>query len=296
MQITSKAKINLVLDITERRADGYHVVRMVMQTLALGDEIALSVRLSDATRISLSCSDPELPCDERNLAFRAAQLLTDICPDKLNGQEISIVIDKRIPVAAGLAGGSSDAAAVLAGLNELCELGLSREELMDLGLKLGADVPFCILQGTALAEGVGEKLTSLPSLTGIPVLLVKPDISVSTQWAYESWDELDDPYHPDIDALAEAVRTAAEGDDPQTAARRIAPHLGNTFEKLVFAEQPVVRQIKEDLLSLGAAGALMSGSGPTVFAIFTDQESMAAAAREMRSRYPAAFICETHME
>lgn len=286
MQITSKAKINLGLDITERRADGYHVVRMVMQTLALGDEIALSVRLSDATRISLSCSDPELPCDERNLAFRAAQLLTDICPDKLNGQEISIVIDKRIPVAAGLAGGSSDAAAVLAGLNELCELGLSREELMDLGLKLGADVPFCILQGTALAEGVGEKLTSLPSLTGIPVLLVKPDISVSTQWAYESWDELDDPYHPDIDALAEAVR---DGKD-------IIGFLGNTFEELVFDKHPIVREIKEDLLELGAAGALMSGSGPTVLALFADEESLAAAAREMRSRYPAAFICETHME
>ena len=378
IQLTAKAKINLGLDITGRLANGYHGVRMVMQTLALGDEVTValestdgdaSVAAQDLISIAVSCSDSRLPCDEHNLAYRAAALLRDeyLLRDRaflsgnlhdrsaepealsqaddedrseLTGCRININIDKKIPVAAGLAGGSSDAAAVLVALNELCELGLTQRELMDLGLKLGADVPFCIMQGTALSEGIGEVLTPLPALPPVPVLLVKPDIAVSTKWAYESWDALTDPQHPDIDALAECIHSvtacihsankrssdAATKSDccadasnadysadtsnagcradtsnagcaqlQETELRELGASLGNTFERLVFEKHPVVRQIKEDMIHLGAAGALMSGSGPTVFALFPDDDTLARAADEMRSRYPDAFVCKTHI-
>ena len=353
MQLTAKAKINLGLDITGRLANGYHGVRMVMQTIALGDEVTValestdgeaSVAAQDLISIAVSCSDSRLPCDERNLAYRAAALLRDeyLLKDSVSlsrrlydhcaeaealarpenedrservGCRISINIDKKIPVAAGLAGGSSDAAAVLVALNELCELGLTQRELMDLGLKLGADVPFCIMQGTALSEGIGEVLTPLPALPPVPVLLVKPDIVVSTKWAYESWDALTDPQHPDIDALAECIHFAnkisidavTEADCctdvsndgcaqlQETELRELGASLGNTFERLVFEKHPVVRQIKEDMIHLGAAGALMSGSGPTVFALFPDDDTLARATDEMRSRYPDAFVCKTHI-
>ena len=343
IQLTAKAKINLGLDITGRLANGYHGVRMVMQTLALGDEVTVALestagaedRTADTSSVTvcaagdtsvkqdlisvvLTCSDSRLPCDERNLAYRAAALLRDeyllensaflsrslhdysakaeplpqsdgegSCEQA--GCRININIEKRIPVAAGLAGGSADAAAVIIALNELCGLGLAQQELMDLGLKLGADVPFCIMQGTALSEGIGEVLIPLPALPQIPVLLVKPDIAVSTQWAYESWDALTDPQHPDIDALAGHIQLQ------ETELRELGASLGNTFERLVFKKHPVVRQIMEDMIRLGAAGALMSGSGPTVFALFPDDDTLARAADEMRSHYPDAFVCKTHI-
>ena len=284
IQLTSKAKINLGLDITGRRVNGYHDVRMVMQTLAIGDDIRVAV--SDGStadkgcRIALECPGSNLPCDERNLAYRAAKLLAD--EYELTGT-IDIRIDKKIPVAAGLAGGSSDAAAVLTALNELCDLGLSQQQLMDLGLTIGADVPFCILQGTALAEGVGEKLVSLPALPPTDVLLVKPAIDVSTKWAYESWDALEQPDHPDIDALADAI---SRGRD----LGQIAGLLGNTFEDLVFGRYPEVRRIKEDMIRMGAAGALMTGSGPTVFGLFEDKASLVRAADRIRQRWADTFI------
>ncbi len=286
IQLTSKAKINLGLDITGRRANGYHDVRMIMQTLALGDEIRVSVGTDKDRRIGLECPGSDLPCDERNLAYRAAKLLAD----KYDlAEAIDIRIEKKIPEAAGLAGGSSDAAAVLIALNELCEIGLSRQDLMELGLQLGADVPFCIMQGTALAGGVGEELVSLPALPTTPVLLVKTAVDVSTKWAYESWDALEQPDHPDINALAEAIR---QGRD----LGQIAGLLGNTFEELVFDRYPEVRRIKEDMIRFGAAGALMTGSGPTVFGLFEDNESLTRAASEMRARYPEAFVCETYTD
>ncbi len=290
IQLTSKAKINLGLDITGRRVNGYHDVRMIMQTLALGDDIRVAV--SDGStadkgcRIALEFPGSDLPCDERNLAYRAAKLLAD--EYELTGT-IDIRIDKKIPLAAGLAGGSSDAAAVLTALNELCDLCLSQQQLMDLGLTIGADVPFCILQGTALAEGVGEKLVSLPALPPTDVLLVKPAIDVSTKWAYESWDALPQPDDPQIDALAEAIR---QGRD----IGQIAGLLGNTFEDLVFGRYPEVRRIKEHMIRLGAAGALMTGSGPTVFGLFEDDDDLATAANEMRDSYPEAFITVTYTE
>lgn len=379
IQLTAKAKINLGLDITGRLANGYHGVRMVMQTLALGDEVTVALestagaedRTADTSSVTvcaasdtylaaqdlisivLTCSDSSLPCDEHNLAYRAAALLRDeyLLKDSVSlsrrlydhcaeaealarpdnedrservGCRISINIDKKIPVAAGLAGGSADAAAVLVALNELCELGLTQRELMDLGLKLGADVPFCIMQGTALSEGIGEVLTPLPALPPVPVLLVKPDIAVSTKWAYETWDALTDPQHPDIDALAECIHfankrnieAATEADCctdaikadycvdasndgcaqlQETELRELGASLGNTFERLVFEKHPVVREIKEDMIRLGAAGALMSGSGPTVFALFPDDDTLARTADEMRSNYPDVFVCETHI-
>ena len=295
----SPAKINLGLDIAERLPNGYHVVRMIMQTLDLCDEVTVCIfsEAEGSGRITLACPGTDLPADGRNLAFRAVELLLDEFGDRLPGDcGIGITIDKRIPVAAGLAGGSGNAAAVLAAVNKLCVLGLSEQELCARGVKLGADVPFCLMQGTCLAEGIGEKLTRLPDLTGGCVLLVKPRTGVSTKWAYETWDTAEEKYHPDIDGMAQLIReSAARGRAKEEGLVSLAPLLGNSFEPVIFGRYPAVEQIRNDMLRLGAAGALMSGSGPTVFGIFPDDETMERAAGEMRRLHPDAFTAQTHV-
>lgn len=267
-KLKARAKINLGLDVIRKREDGYHDLRMVMQTIGLCDELVLSQVETEG--IFVSTNRPELPTDERNLVYRAARLLRE--EFGLPGG-IRIHLEKKIPMAAGLAGGSTDAAAVLKGMNDLYSLGLSEAQLCERGVKLGADIPYCIMGGTALAEGIGERLTRLPEAPQCSVLLTKPWIDVSTAFVYGHLraDELQD--HPDIDGQIAAVWS---GDFSGMTEK-----MGNVLETVTIPAYPVVQEIKEEMLELGAAGAMMSGSGPTVFGLFDDREKAEAAYRRM---------------
>ena len=269
MHLKSMAKINLGLDVTGRRPDGYHEVRMIMQTICLYDDIELEA--TPKAGVSLTSNLPYLPADSRNLAVKAADMLVkafDI-PDG-----VAIKLNKRIPVAAGLAGGSSNAAAVLVGMNHLFHLGISEEKLMEYGLKLGADVPYCIMRGTALAEGIGEKLTPLPSIPPCHILLAKPGISVSTKYVYEHLDLEGVAHHPDIDGMIEAIYAhSPEG---------IISRMENVLEQVTIPEYPVIEEIRQLMKKTGAAGARMSGSGPTVFGIYQDRDTADRAAKVLR--------------
>ncbi len=259
IQVKAYAKINLGLDVLRRRPDGYHEVRMVMQTIRLFDK--LTVRTTHTPGITIRTNLSYLPCDENNLIYRAAALFLEETRQKAG---VYITLEKHIPVAAGLAGGSSDAAATLTALNELYRTGLSLKHLQELGVRLGADVPYCLLQGAALSEGIGEILTPLPAPPAAHCLVVKPPVSVSTRYVYEHLTA-DTAPHPDIDALLDALKA---GSLPNLAA-----HLGNTLESVTIPLHPEIAAIKEELLQLGALGSLMSGSGPTVFGLFSDRQA-----------------------
>ena len=264
-------KINLGLDVLRRREDGYHEVRMIMQTVGLYDRIDLIYR--DEPGIKVETNLYYLPNNENNLVFQAAKILMEEFGVK---QGIHIKLKKFIPVAAGMAGGSSDAAAVLFGVNRMFGLGLSQRQLMERGVRIGADVPYCIMRGTALSEGIGEVLTPLPPMPQCQVLIAKPGISVSTKFVYENLhaNELKPGQHPDIDAMTEAIR---QGD-----IYKVAGCLGNVLETVTIPAHPVVGQIKEAMLERGAAGSLMSGSGPTVFGLFTNPRAAADAYEYLR--------------
>lgn len=265
MEINAYAKINLGLDVTGERPDGYHDLKMIMQSISLHDVITIDVApevtgSSDVGKIQLTCSKSSLPCDGTNLAYKAAKLLYD---EFQITDAISIHIEKNIPVAAGLAGGSTDAAAVLRGVNEYLGLGLSDEDLMQRGVKLGADVPFCVMGGTAYAEGIGDVLMPLGLIGGLTVVLAKPDIEVSTAYVYKHLDmKKIENMHPDIDNM----RAAIEMDDIGC----IPEFLGNVLESVTAERYPVIKRIKDLMMANGAAGALMSGSGPSVFGLFVN--------------------------
>ncbi len=265
------AKINLGLDVLRQRDDGYHEVRMVMQTVGIFDRIDINWRKEPG--ISLDTNLYYLPSNENNLAYRAARLLMDEFPIKAG---VDIQLKKFIPVAAGMAGGSSDAAAVLFGINKMFRLGLSMEELMQRGVKLGADVPYCIMRGTALSEGIGEILTPLPPAPQCQVLIAKPGISVSTRSVYENLhaNELSPGQHPDIDGM---IRAICAGDLPG-----ICQRMGNVLETVTIRQYPAIQQIKDFMASHGADGSLMSGSGPTVFGIYTDSQAAKNAYEKLR--------------
>jgi 4-diphosphocytidyl-2-C-methyl-D-erythritol kinase len=248
------AKINLTLDALYKRPDGYHELEMVMTTVDLADRIDLMEKPEDT--ISLESSSGLVPQDERNLAFRAAALLREKTGIR---RGVHIRIHKRIPVAAGLAGGSSDAAATLRGLNRLWKLGLSDEELAEIGAEIGSDVPFCVYSGTAVAKGRGEKLTPLPPPPSCWVVLAKPSHGVSTADVFGRLKVEEISEHPDTGRMAEAIRAGDYG-----AMIRL---LGNVLEPVTMEMHPSVRKIKQKMLEFGADGALMSGSGPTVFAL-----------------------------
>lgn len=270
MQLRSMAKINLALDITGKRADGYHDVRMIMQSICLYDEIEME--RTDTPGVRMQTNVSFLPTDRRNLAVRAADLLLKAF-DIPEG--VGIKLNKRIPVAAGLAGGSSNAAAVLVGMNHLFSLGLSESALMQYGLQLGADVPYCIMRGTALAEGIGEVLTPLPEIPHCCILIAKPPVSVSTKYVYEHYDMAEHVNHPDIDGMLQAIYDGSlEG---------IACRLENVLEQVTVPEYPVIEEIRRLMLQCGAAGARMSGSGPTVFGIFEDKKTAEKAADILRA-------------
>ena len=263
------AKINLGLDVVRRREDGYHEVRMIMQTIHLFDQ--LSIEKSRDPGIHISTNLSFLPVNENNLVYKAGMLLMDEFHIS-DGVDVNLV--KRIPVAAGMAGGSTDAAAMLYGLNQMFDLGLSRQELMDRGVKIGADVPYCLMRGTALAEGIGEDLTQLPPMVKCPVLIAKPQISVSTKFVYQNLKLDENTIHPDIDQLQKDI-IAKDLD-------AVASHMGNVLETVTIPEYPIIADIKEQMMHSGAVNAMMSGSGPTVFGLFRDKETAEKAAEDMR--------------
>ena len=271
LELKAYGKINLGLDVVRRREDGYHEVRMIMQTVRVYDAIELNRTEEEGIRLSTNLY--YLPDNENNLGYRAAKLLMDEFGIR-DGVEIKM--KKFIPVAAGMAGGSSDAAAVLFGVNKMFGLGLSKQELMERGVRLGADVPYCIMRGTALSEGIGEILTPLPPMPQCRVLIAKPSVSVSTKHVYENLNlpSLGAEAHPDIDAM----RAAIEKKDLSG----VVSQLGNVLETVTIPENPVIQTLKDKMMEMGADGSLMSGSGPTVFGLFTNQTAAQAAYEELR--------------
>ena len=272
MRLQAFAKINLGLDVLGKREDGYHEVRMIMQTIRMYDQ--LDMRKSVEPGIHLTTNKKYIPVDENNLVWRAAKLMMDTC-GIIEG--VSIHLHKVIPVAAGMAGGSSDAAATLVGMNRLFHCGLSKEKLMELGVQIGADVPYCVLRGTALAEGIGEKLTVLPPMPDCWILIGKPGISVSTKYVYTTLDLNTDTVHPDIDGMKKALE---DGN-----LYGITERMGNVLQDVTIPAYPEVERIKEQMKTLGAVNAMMSGSGPTVFGIFDNEEK----AQEACQKLPAGI-------
>ena len=269
MRLQAFAKINLGLDVLGKREDGYHEVRMIMQTIRMYDQ--LDMRKSVEPGIHLTTNKKYIPVDENNLVWRAAKLMMDTC-GIIEG--VSIHLHKVIPVAAGMAGGSSDAAATLVGMNRLFHCGLSKEKLMELGVQIGADVPYCVLRGTALAEGIGEKLTVLPPMPDCWILIGKPGISVSTKYVYTTLDLNTDTVHPDIDGMKKALE---DGN-----LYGITERMGNVLQDVTIPVYPEVERIKEQMKTLGAVNAMMSGSGPTVFGIFDNEEKAQKACQKLR--------------
>ena len=258
-EIKAGGKINLGLDVVGRREDGYHLVRMVMQTVRLCDR--LEFRSTAGPAITIESNLQYLPVNENNLIYKAIELIRKEY-NITDGMRVRV--DKRIPVAAGMAGGSADAAATLKAMNRMYDLDISRKRLSELGLTLGADVPYCLMGGTALAEGIGEELTPLPAVPAARVLLVRPAVSISTAGVYAKIDAEPHPIHPDIDGLISAIEA---GDIEGMCSR-----FGNSLEAVSCTDYPVIEEIKSRMLELGACGAMMSGSGPTVFGIFTEQK------------------------
>ena len=271
IQLKALAKINLGLDVLRRREDGYHEVKMIMQTISLHDD--LEIRRIKTPEIQVKTNLYYLPTNENNLVYKAAKLLMDEFGIK---EGVAIQLKKRIPVAAGMAGGSTDGAAVLWGMNQMYGLGLSRQELMERGVKLGADVPYCVQRGTALAEGIGERLSVLPSMPKCTILIAKPGISVSTKFVYENLhaNDLKPEQHPDVDRMIEARK--------EKNLDLLCERMGNVLETVTIPAYPVIQEIKEHMMACGAAGAMMSGSGPTVFGIFHSPVQAKAAMKDLK--------------
>lgn len=275
----SYAKVNITLDVLRRREDGYHEVKMIMQTVSLYDKI--SVR-KQKQGIRMRVNLPYLPVDSRNLAYQAAQLFFE--KTKIAGGA-EIRIEKHIPVAAGLAGGSGNAAAVLCALNELYHTGLPQEQLAKIGLEIGADVPYCIYGGTMLAEGIGEKLTKLPPLPVCYILLVKPKISVSTKKVYEALDMKQVTEHPDTNGVIQALH--------QKNVTEVSIRMFNVLQQVTEQMHPEIMEIRSKFMENGAEGTIMSGSGPTVFGIFEEETAAKRAYQNMRQNYPETFLTKS---
>ena len=258
LTVRANAKVNLTLDVLYKRTDGFHQVEMIMQAIELAD--ILNLEGSSNGEINITSNLAHLPCDHRNLAYQAAMLLKNTCQVK-NG--VHIYIEKNIPMSAGLAGGSADAAGVLLGLNDLWGIGLSLSELENLGAKLGSDVPFCLRGGTALATGRGELLEPLASLPPCYIVLAKPRISVSTAWVYGRYRDNELLIHPDTAGVKLAL---GQGDLPGVASR-----LSNMLESVTVPEYPQIKTLKKCMIEYGAMNSLMSGSGPTVFGLALDK-------------------------
>ena len=278
--VEANAKINLTLDILGKRPDGFHEVAMVMQTIGLHDTLVMEKTERD---IELSINVPWLKADEKNLAWRAAELIRQ--EYGLEGG-VRIELTKRIPVAAGLAGGSADAAAVLKGMNDLYGLQLDEEKLCELGARLGSDIPFCIMGGTMLATGRGEVLTRLSDMPETWVVLAKPRISVSTAWAYQNYDEQGAERHPDNEAIKQAI---ARGNR-----NAVAGLLCNVLESVTIKKYGVIAEYKQMMMDKGAMASMMSGSGPTVFGLAKSREQAESIADVLRQETNAdVFVTRT---
>ena len=280
--VKSNAKINLGLDVTGTLPNGYHTVKMIMQTISLTDSLYFEKRKDN--RIILQTNLPFLPVNEKNIVYKAIKLFQEKSTLSLG---IYCRITKHIPVAAGMAGGSGNAAAALLALNELYNTGFSTQTLLEMGLKLGADVPYCILGKTALAEGIGEKLTPLPPPPPAKILIVKPPVSVSTAEVYSGLELNSDTVHPDIDACISALKNNSLKD--------LCAGLGNILEDVTIKLHPEIAVIKKTMLELGADGSLMSGSGPTVFGLFGDPDAAGKAYlhfKDMKPYQSSTYLCD----
>ncbi len=277
--IAAPAKINLSLDITGKLENGYHALDTIMQTISIEDKITLA---KTGRQISVLCDHPQVPQGNGNICHKAAEAFFE--KTALEGGVI-ITIDKNIPVAAGLAGGSSDAAAVIKGLNLLYGTGLTQREMCEIGLKCGADVPYCIVAGTCRAKGIGEKLTKLPSFAGVYIVLVVPDFFVSTEWAYKNYDLNSPDEKPRTEELISYIR----GRDIKNTAERMA----NVLESVTAKKHPEIREIKHDIKKSGACGSVMSGSGPSVFGLFENEEKARIAFSVIREKYNRSYLTLT---
>ncbi|MCR5737390.1 MAG: 4-(cytidine 5'-diphospho)-2-C-methyl-D-erythritol kinase [Eubacterium sp.] len=270
IQLKAYGKINLGLDVLRKREDGYHDLEMIMQTVGVYDDVIIT-KIPEERKITVKTDTMVLDNEKGNLAYMAAKLLMD---EFEITQGVEIVLHKRIPIAGGMAGGSSDCAATLKGINEMFGLGLSRQELMERGVTLGADVPYCVMGGTALAEGIGEKLTPLPTPPQCHVIIAKPPVSVSTAFVYGNIRPAEIEKRPDTKGIIRAIE--------QKNLQDLSKLLYNVMEDVTIPEYPVIEEIKQQLLSDGALGAIMSGSGPTVFALFDCAEKAKKAFDNLR--------------
>ena len=285
LTLTAPAKLNLTLDVLGRREDGYHEMRMVMTSISLADQLTLTLEPGEGICLSVDCGF--LPGDDRNLAVIAARHLQEATG--VDWGKLTISLRKRIPVCAGTAGGSSDAAAVLRGLNQLAGLGLSREELAGIGKRIGADVPYCVLGGTALAEGIGEKLTPLPPLPECWAVLVKPGFSVPTPELFNRLDGKKIHGRPDTEGMMEALKN---GDLPGVARR-----LCNVFEEVLpERRRETVEEVKGRLVERGALGACMTGTGSVVYGLYDAEERALAAYEALKKVWPETFISCSKMD
>ena len=279
MRIKAYAKVNISLDIVRKREDGYHLLEMIMQAIDLYDEINIEKQKEG---INIKCNKSYVPTDERNLAYKAAKLFIE----KYNiNSGVNINIKKNIPVCAGLAGGSTDGAAVLKIMNKLFEINATDEELMELGLKLGADVPYCIKGGTALCKGIGEDVRELKNFKNKIIVLVKPPFGVSTKSVYQEFNLNKVKSHPNTKLLIKAI----EDNDLNT----VSNNMKNLLENVTLRKHKVLINIKEEMKNYGALGTMMSGSGPTVFAFFEDMLKAQRCFEKMKSKYNDVFITRT---
>ncbi len=276
------AKVNLALDVTGKLDNGYHTVRMIMQTISLCDDLQFNIG-KEGTGIRLTTDsdslNEEMQSGGDNLILKAARLLEEHTGSKFDAE---IRLNKSIPIAAGMAGGSSDAAATLRGLNRLFELGLSTDELQKIAVKIGADVPFCVKGGLCLCEGIGEILTELKPLSNIPIVIVKPDVGVSTPVVYKAFDSLATVAHPDVDAMLSAI----DRYDNMEVMRL----LGNALEPVTRSMHTIIGDIETNILKAGAVNSIMSGSGPTVFGLFDSEQASLKALETLKKMYPDFFV------
>ena len=272
------AKINIGLDVTGKTDNGYHLLKTVMQQVDLYDVITIE---RAEKGINFSCDSKDVPSDDTNLAVKAAKLMTETYGIK---EGVNISLNKNIPVAAGMAGGSTDGAAVIIGMNRVFDLDLTMQEMIDTGVKIGADIPFCIQGGCAIAEGIGEKLRELDNRTEMYTLIAKPPINVSTVHVYKTlkWQEV---IHPDMDRVIKGIMAGSMDD--------IVAGMGNVLESVTCSEYDIINELKKAMLDIGASGSLMSGSGPTVFGLFKNKEEAMSAEKRLKDLYPDVFVKAT---